>query len=92
MITNRSNSFVEFIDIYPTLCDLAGIEIPNHVDGKSFVEVLKNPEASIHESAYVRFHDGETVVNHAMHILNGQKMGKLKQICFTTMKKIRMKI
>lgn len=32
---------VEFLDIYPTLCELAGIDIPNHTDGQSLASVIK---------------------------------------------------
>jgi arylsulfatase A-like enzyme len=37
----------EFIDIFPTLCELAGITIPSHLDGKSLVSVMKKPQSSV---------------------------------------------
>ncbi|TVS11472.1 MAG: DUF4976 domain-containing protein [Planctomycetaceae bacterium] len=73
-----SNSLIEFIDIYPTLCDLAGIDRPKHLDGKSFVEVLKDSDASIHEAAYSRYFDGETVVNQRYAYTEWTKNGELK--------------
>ena len=36
---------VDFMSIYPTLCDLCGIETPNHVEGKSIRTLLENPKA-----------------------------------------------
>lgn len=36
-----SHSITEFIDIYPSLCELVGIEAPNHLEGESFVSSLK---------------------------------------------------
>ena len=36
---------VDFLSVYPTLCELAGIEIPPHVEGKSLIPLLKNPQA-----------------------------------------------
>lgn len=36
---------VDFMSIYPTLCELAGIEKPDHVEGRSLVPLLKNPQA-----------------------------------------------
>ena len=36
---------VDFMSIYPTLCELAGIEEPDHVEGRSLVPLLKNPQA-----------------------------------------------
>lgn len=36
---------VEFIDIYPTLTEAAGIETPSDLDGKSLASLLENPIA-----------------------------------------------
>ncbi len=35
-----TDAITEFIDIYPTLCDLAGIDKPVHMEGESLVPVL----------------------------------------------------
>ena len=35
----------EFLDIYPTLCDMAGLEIPKHLDGESLVPVMTGEDA-----------------------------------------------
>ena len=54
-ITNRSLSttrVVEFLDIYPTVCELAGLKIPTHVEGKSMVPLIKDPMASHKPAAY----------------------------------------
>lgn len=48
----KTDSFVELIDLYPTLSELAGIEIPEHVQGESLVPVLKDPATSIRDTAY----------------------------------------
>jgi arylsulfatase A-like enzyme len=37
---------VDFMGIYPTLCELAGIPTPAHVEGKSIAGLLKNPGAT----------------------------------------------
>ncbi|MGB0372322.1 MAG: sulfatase [Opitutales bacterium] len=36
-----SESVVETIDIYPSLCELAGIEIPEGLNGESLVQIIK---------------------------------------------------
>jgi arylsulfatase A-like enzyme len=36
---------VDFMTIYPTLCDLAGIPIPTHVEGQSILKLLTDPQA-----------------------------------------------
>lgn len=48
----KSDAFVELVDIYPTLCELAGLEIPPHVQGDSFFPVLQNPDIQLKEAAY----------------------------------------
>lgn len=40
-----SQRFVSLQDLYPTLADLCELELPNHVDGRSLVPLLKNPKA-----------------------------------------------
>ncbi|MCX8035863.1 MAG: sulfatase [Candidatus Sumerlaeia bacterium] len=42
----RCDRTVDFMSIYPTLCDLCGIPIPSHVEGKSIRPLLENPSAS----------------------------------------------
>ena len=45
-VAGSTTAFVETVDIYPTLSDLAGVEISGTIDGKSFKNVLKDPLAS----------------------------------------------
>lgn len=46
---SRTKSQSEFVDIFPTLCDLTGLAIPAHLDGKSLVPVMKDPKVTIKE-------------------------------------------
>jgi arylsulfatase A-like enzyme len=39
----------EFVDVFPTLCDLAGVPVPTHLDGKSQVPAMKNPNKKVKE-------------------------------------------
>lgn len=41
----QSTRTVDFSSLYPTLCELAGLPIPKHVEGRSIVPLLKNPSA-----------------------------------------------
>jgi iduronate 2-sulfatase len=43
-------SLVESVDVYPTLCELAGLPVPRGLDGSSFAAVIKNPSASTKDS------------------------------------------
>lgn len=38
--TGPSNAIVESVDIYPTLCEFAGLHLPEFLEGRSFVPVL----------------------------------------------------
>lgn len=48
----KSSAIVEFNDIYPTLCDLAGIAKPSHLQGASLVPLLDDPKGSVKPAAF----------------------------------------
>jgi arylsulfatase A-like enzyme len=37
---------VDYMSIYPTLCELAGLPLPKHVEGQSIVPLLRDPNAA----------------------------------------------
>lgn len=39
-----TDSIVELLDLYPTLCDLAGLPTPDHCEGQSFRPLLDAPD------------------------------------------------
>ena len=51
----------EFVDIFPTLCELTGLDIPEGLDGKSLVPVMKNPQMKLKDYAVSQFqrHNGK---------------------------------
>ena len=57
----RTAGLTEFIDIYPSLCDLAGLPLPEHLEGRSFVPLLKNPQAARKQNAIGRYATGDTI-------------------------------
>jgi len=51
----KSDALVETVDIYPTLCDLAGLNLPEHLQGSSFRKVLESKDAAWDEVAFSQY-------------------------------------
>ncbi len=65
----HSSSLVEFVDIYPTLAELAGLSLPAHLEGVSLVPVLRDPKRSVKTAAfsqYPRPNKGERLMGYSM--------------------------
>jgi len=56
-----TDALVEYIDIYPSLCQLAGLPLPEHLDGRSFVPLMKDPGLAWKEAAIGRYGPGDTI-------------------------------
>ena len=50
-----TEALVELVDIYPTLCELAGVPLPNHLEGKSFVPLLEEPHQKWKDAAFSQY-------------------------------------
>ena len=64
-----TDSLVELLDLFPTLCELTGSAIPEFVEGKSLVPILDAPEAKVHESVtsqYYRRREGNEYMGYSM--------------------------
>ena len=75
MKPGRSSSLVELVDIYPTVCDLLSVPVPDTAQGLSLLKVLEDPGARLRQSAltlyrkhralrtenfaYIRYESGE---------------------------------
>ena len=72
----KTEALVEYIDIYPTLCEIAGIEPPKYIHGKSMVPLLDNPNQQFKNEIYSRYQFREVVQDHEFsyhEILNYNK-------------------
>ena len=56
-----SRQLVEYVDIYPTLCDLAGLSQPEHLQGKSMRPLLVDVDAAHKEAVFTRHGGGDAV-------------------------------
>ena len=48
----KTNALAEYVDVFPTLVDLCGFEIPVHLQGESLLPVLTDPDSSVKEQAF----------------------------------------
>ena len=54
-------ALTEFVDIYPTLCELAGLRLPEHLEGKSCVPLLFDPNLPWKHAIFSRFNNGDSI-------------------------------
>jgi arylsulfatase A-like enzyme len=62
----KTQSPTEFVDIFPTLCDLAGLPIPESCEGKSLLPILGNPTAKVREAALEQFPRGKDKMGYTL--------------------------
>ncbi len=48
----KTRALTEFVDIYPSLCEITGVPMPNHLEGTSFVPLLKQPTRAWKSAAF----------------------------------------
>lgn len=53
--SGKSSSPTEHIDIFPTLCNLAGVPIPEQLDGKSLKPIMLDNKAKVKEFAMSQY-------------------------------------
>lgn len=53
------DQLVEFVDIYPSLCELAGIPLPDHLEGTSVAPLLEDPEREWKSAAFSQYPRGQ---------------------------------
>ncbi|MDB4293496.1 sulfatase [Maribacter sp.] len=51
----KTSALVELVDMYPTLTDLAGLEVPDHLEGQSFAPLLENPDQEWKPAVFSQF-------------------------------------
>ncbi len=54
-VGTSTDELAELLDLFPTLCDLAGIATPDFVDGESLMPALKNPDDEHQTAAYSQY-------------------------------------
>jgi iduronate 2-sulfatase len=57
----KTESIVELVGLYPTLCDLAGLPKPDHLEGDSFAALLSDPALEPIEAAFTQYPRGNSM-------------------------------
>ncbi|OHX64488.1 sulfatase [Flammeovirga pacifica] len=80
-----TNAIVETLDIFPTLCDLTGIEIPKYAQGESLKEILAAPNTPGHTA--IAYTGKASSVRTSTHRMTLHKDGFVELYDHTTMEK-----
>ncbi len=62
----KTDSLAEFVDVYPTLCDLAGLPIPKGLEGTSLAPVMDFPKLSVKTAAFSQYPRSKVATYKAM--------------------------
>ena len=70
----KTSGITELVDLFPTLCDLAEIDIPDYMQGQSLVPLMNKPEQKWKSAAFSQFHrrpkvsaDGQRYMGYSMN-------------------------
>ena len=61
-----SNALVEFVDVFPTLAELAGLPLPAHLEGVSMKPLLDDPNKKWKSAAFSQYPRGQKVMGYSM--------------------------
>ncbi len=60
----KTRRLTEFVDVYPTLCELTGTGLPDsdHLEGTSLVPLMHDPQRPWKQAVFSRFILGDTII------------------------------
>ncbi|MAX27707.1 MAG: hypothetical protein CMJ19_24700 [Phycisphaeraceae bacterium] len=67
--------FVSGIDLMPTILDAAGVDVPGHVNGKTFLPLLKGEKQDGREKVFTQFHQTAGRRNYPMRCVQNKRFG-----------------
>ncbi|MDX2180766.1 MAG: sulfatase [Bryobacteraceae bacterium] len=62
----RTQALVEFVDIYPTISELANLRMPSDLEGRSFASLLADPKRTWKKAAFSQYPRGAGVMGYSV--------------------------
>lgn len=62
----KTNSPTEFIDVFPTLCELTGLKIPDGLDGVSLKPLIEGQNIKVKQYAISQFERGKSTMGYTL--------------------------
>ena len=62
----RATTMAEMVDVFPTLVDYAGLDIPKNLEGKSLIPVTKNSKVEVKDYAISQYARGKNVMGYSL--------------------------
>lgn len=62
----KSYSLTEFVDVFPTICELSGLEPIGNLHGKSLVPIMKNPEQKVKDYSISQYPRGNELMGYSL--------------------------
>jgi iduronate 2-sulfatase len=58
----KIDQIVEYLDLFPTLCEMAGIDIPDQAEGQSMLALMKNRDKNWKNTLFAEWQGGRCVM------------------------------
>jgi len=62
----KASTMAEFVDIFPTLVDYSGLKMPDDLEGKSLIPVMKDPDTQIKDYAISQYFRGTDIMGYTI--------------------------